>query len=63
MEFDLRIVKINVDNIKEKKELNFIYEIPIQCIKSLVQKGFLGQFWFLGTLMIIYFLLPIVPSR
>lgn len=56
------LLKLMLTILKKKIELNFIYEIPIQCIKSLVQKGFLWQFWFLGALMIIYFLLPIISK-
>lgn len=33
-----------------------------QILKSLVQKGIVWQFWYLGALMIVYFLLPFLSS-
>lgn len=43
-----------------KLELLYVLKFPIQCIRSLMQKGDLWQFWFLGALIIIYIILPYI---
>lgn len=47
---------LNRDNIK------YIIKIPSQCVKSFVGKGVFWQFWFLGALIIIYLLLPVISN-
>lgn len=34
--------------------------MPLECVKSIFQKGTIWQFWYLGALLILYLLLPIL---
>ncbi len=44
-------------NLYGRSGINLL-TLPTQCIKSLIQKGNLWQFWYLGALMFIYALMP-----
>lgn len=42
---------------------NFVEELinfPLECLKSIFQEGTIWQFWYLGALLILYLLLPIL---
>ena len=57
------LVKIIEDAVMMKQiRIIYILNIPIQCINSLIQRGFFWQFWYLGALIIVYLLLPCISK-
>lgn len=52
------IVRIGYGLYTGNSVLIRLFDIPKEIIKSLLQKGDLWHFWYLGTLMILYLLLP-----
>ena len=38
--------------------VELLFQLPMTFIKGFVQKGYLWHFWFLGALIIVYFMLP-----
>lgn len=52
--------EILVDIRKGQFELASFLDFPIIAAKSLLQKGYLWQFWYLGALMILYAVLPLL---
>ena len=53
----LRVLKAVVlrENIIEE-----ILRFPVECVKCVLQKGTFWHFWYLGALMIVYLLLPVI---
>lgn len=56
------ILKAVKDIIIDNETMDSIFQIPLQCVKSLVLKGYFWHFWFLGALMLIYFALPSISK-
>lgn len=40
--------------------MNELINLPLECVKSIFKEGTIWQFWYLGALLIIYLLLPIL---
>lgn len=43
--------------------VELLIQLPLTFIKGFVQKGYLWHFWFLGALIIVYFMLPLLVKH
>ena len=58
--FLIFVCEIGWDILRGRFVMASLLDFPIIAIKSLLQKGRLWQFWYLGALMILYALLPLL---
>ena len=58
--FLIYVAEIGWDILKGQFGILSLLDFPIIALKSLLQKGRLWQFWYLGALMILYALLPLL---
>lgn len=58
--FIIAILRVLKAILLKEKIIDEILRFPVECVKCVLQKGTLWHFWYLGALMIIYLLLPII---
>lgn len=58
--FIIAIFRVLKAILLQKNIIDEILRLPVECVKCVLQKGTLWHFWYLGALMIIYLLLPVI---
>lgn len=56
------LLKYSMQVLMHKKAVFNIMMVPTECIKSLAQKGIMWQFWYMGAMIILYLLLPVLSG-
>lgn len=58
----IAILRVLKSILLQGKITDEIIRFPVECVKCVFQKGTLWHFWYLGALMIIYLLLPVISK-